>query len=488
MAEAYKYSLYSYPVNQSFGIQSGMLSFMESSHNINSEKDAKAYIKRLKAIKIKFDQLTDNLILREEQNLYPPTFVIERVIDEMNNFVNLPMEQNILYSSFLDKISKLDEIQNKDELTEQVKNSITEYVIPAYQDLVEYFTTIKENSSTDDGVWKFPKGDEYYAYQVRSHTTLNITPKEVHEIGLIEVKRIQKEMKDIFFSLGYEDTTKNINFYMGKLTDNPDFSYEDTDEGRAKCIEDYNAIIEEINLKIDDYFTIKPKAKLEIKRVPVLNEETAPGGYYTMATMDGSRPGVFYVNLHDIKANLKYTMPTLAFHEGVPGHHFQIAIAQELQGVPTFRKLVPFSAYAEGWVMYSEQLAYEMGYYHDRPYANLGRLQSELFRAVRLVVDSGIHYKKWTREEAIKYMSENTGMVESEVISEIERYIVSPGQACAYKIGMIKMLQLRDKAKKELKDKFEIKEFHDVILKNGAVPLDILDELVREYINYTKSI
>lgn len=488
MAEGYKYNLYSYPVNQSFGLQSGMLSFMENSHNIKSEKDAIAYIKRLEAIKTKFDQLIDNLKLREEQNLLPPTFVIERVIDEMNNYIELPMDQNILYSSFIEKINKVDEIENKDELSEQVKSSIEQYVIPSYQSLIDYFAGIKAKSTTDDGVWKFPNGNEYYAYLVRSHTTLNITPKQVHEIGLSEVQRIQTEMKTIFHSLGYTDTTNNINFYMNELSNNPDFAYEDSDEGRKKCIEDYNKIIDEINLKIDDYFNVKPKADLEIKRVPVLNEATAPGGYYSMAAMDGSRPGVFYVNLYNIKANLKYTMPTLAFHEGVPGHHFQIAIAQELQGVPTFRKLVPFTAYAEGWAMYSEQLAYEMGYYENRPYANLGRLQSELFRAVRLVVDSGIHYKKWTRDEAIQYMLENTGMAESEVVSEIERYIVTPGQACAYKIGMIKMLELRDKAKAELKDQFNLKEFHDVVLKNGAVPLDILDELVTEYINSKKSV
>ena len=488
MINSNQYYLHNYPVNQSFGIQSGMLSFMESSHNINSEKDALAYIKRLEAFKTKYDQLLEGLKAREELNIIPPKFVIERVLTEMTNFVNSTMEENILYASFNSKISKLDDIENKEVLLENVKTAIHTSVFPAYQTLIDYFTKLEPKATNDDGVWKLPNGDEYYAYQVRSHTTLNITPEEIHNIGLKEVARIHKEMKQVLFNIGYTDTTKTIGFYMNELSNNPEFIYEDSDEGREECLADYNKMIDEINLKIDDYFNVKPQADLEIKRVPIFNEATSPGGYYSMAPMDGSRPGIFYVNLHDIRGNLKYAMATLAFHEGVPGHHFQISIASELTGVPTFRKLVPFTAYAEGWAMYSEQLAYEMGYYTDKPYANLGRLQSELFRAVRLVVDSGIHYKRWTRQEAIDYMSTNTGMVESEVVSEIERYIVTPGQACAYKTGMIKMLQLREKAMIELKDKFDIKEFHDVVLKNGAVPLDILDELVSDYINSKKSI
>ena len=465
-----------------------MLSFMESSHNIKSEKDALAYIKRLEAFETKFGQLLEGLKPREELNVIPPKFVIEKVILEMTNFVNSPLSENILFTSFEKKISEVEDLENKQELLEKVELAIKEFVAPAYQSLIDYFAELEEKATTDDGVWKFPDGEEFYAYQVRSHTTLDITPKEVHELGLKEVSRIQSEMRKLLYSLGYSDTTQNINVYMNELSMKPEFVYEDSDEGREQCLADFNKIIEEINLDIDNYFNIKPKASLEIKRVPEFNEATAPGGYYSMAPMDGSRPGIFYVNLYDIKANLRYTMPTLAFHEGVPGHHFQISIASELEGVPTFRKLVPFTAYAEGWAMYSEQLAYEMGYYKDKPYANLGRLQSELFRAVRLVVDSGIHYKKWTREAAIQYMLENTGMANSEVVSEIERYIVTPGQACAYKVGMIKVLQLREKAKVELKDKFDLKEFHDVVLKNGAVPLDILDELISEYIITKKTV
>lgn len=488
MVESNKYYLHNYPVNQSFGIQAGMLSFMESSHNIKSKKDALAYIKRLEAFETKFSQLLEGLKTREELNIIPPKFVIEKIILEMTNFVNSPLNENILFTSFEKKINEVEDIENKQELLGKVELAMNEFVAPAYQGLIDYFAELEEKATMDDGVWKLPDGEEFYACQVRSHTTLDITPKEVHELGLKEVSRIQSEMKKLLYSLGYLDTTKSINVYMNELSMNPEFIYEDSDNGREQCLADFNKIIEEINLEVDDYFNVKPKAGLEIKRVPEFNEATAPGGYYSMAPMDGSRPGIFYVNLYDIKANLKYTMPTLAFHEGVPGHHFQISIASELKGVPTFRKIVPFTAYAEGWAMYSEQLAYEMGYYKDKPYANLGRLQSELFRAVRLVVDSGIHYKKWTREEAIQYMLENTGMATSEVVSEIERYIVTPGQACAYKVGMIKVLQLREKAKAELKAKFDLKEFHDVVLKNGAVPLDILDELVSEYINTKRAV
>lgn len=247
-------------------------------------------------------------------------------------------------------------------------------------------------------------------------------------------------------------------------------------------IEEYNRILAEINANLDEAFDIRPKAGLEVKRVPEFKEEGSPGAYYNQPAMDGSRGGVFYANLRNVHESVKFGMKTLAYHEGIPGHHFQIAIQSELEGVPVFRTLGIFTAYVEGWALYSEQLAWELGFYENDPFGNLGRLQAEMFRAVRLVVDTGIHYKKWTREEAIDYMVANTGMTTTEVTTEIERYIVMPGQACAYKIGMLKILELREKAKLALGENFHLREFHNVVLKNGAVPLDILEELVDEYI------
>lgn len=245
------------------------------------------------------------------------------------------------------------------------------------------------------------------------------------------------------------------------------------------------AILDEINNGLDNAFDIRPKASMEVKRVPEFKQEGAAGAYYEQPPMDGSRGGVFYANLRDVTETVKFGMKTLAYHEGVPGHHFQIAIQGELENVPIFRKFPLFTAYTEGWALYAEQLAWELGFYENDPFGNLGRLQAEMFRAVRLVVDTGIHYKKWTREEAIEYMITNTGMTTGEVVTEIERYIVMPAQACAYKIGMMKILELREKAKSKLGNQFELKEFHNVVLKNGAVPLDVLEEIIESYVSET---
>jgi uncharacterized protein (DUF885 family) len=281
---------------------------------------------------------------------------------------------------------------------------------------------------------------------------------------------------------GYDVEGKTLGEIIQALNKEERFLFPNDDDGRAMVIEEYNRILAEINANLDDAFDIRPKAGLEVKRVPEFKEEGSPGAYYNQPAMDGSRGGVFYANLRNVHESVKFGMKTLAYHEGIPGHHFQIAIQSELEGVPVFRTLGIFTAYVEGWALYSEQLAWELGFYENDPFGNLGRLQAEMFRAVRLVVDTGIHYKKWTREEAIDYMVANTGMTTTEVTTEIERYIVMPGQACAYKIGMLKILELREKAKLALGENFDLREFHNVVLKNGAVPLDILEELVDEYI------
>jgi uncharacterized protein (DUF885 family) len=314
-----------------------------------------------------------------------------------------------------------------------------------------------------------------------------MTPEEVHQVGLAEVARIKKEMWDILLSEGYMDTTRTLGEVIQTLNKEDRFLFPDSDEGRKMIIEEYNRILDEISVGLDDAFDLRPKAGLEVRRVPEFKEEGSAGAYYNRPTMDGSRGGIFYANLRNVHETVKFGMKTLAYHEGIPGHHFQLAIQSELEGVPVFRTIGLFTAYTEGWALYSERLAWELGFYDNDPFGNLGRLQAEMFRAVRLVVDTGIHFKKWTREEAIAYMVANTGMTTSEVVTEIERYIVMPGQACAYKIGMLKILELRDKAKTELGDDFDLKEFHNVVLVNGAVPLDILEDLVNDYIEGSKS-
>ncbi|WP_257173284.1 DUF885 family protein [Colwellia sp. M166] len=479
-SEQFRY--HNYPVNQLFGIQNGYPSFMEAQHQVNSVADAENYLSRLEKVKHKFNQELEGIRLREEKGIIPPAFVIERVLEEMNNFVDKPIEENILYSSLAKKMSDSENISadEQQQLLAKAKNNIKTFVHPAYQSLITYFSNLQAKATNDDGFWRLPDGDKAYASALQFFTTTNYTPQYIHDVGLKEVERIQNEILTILVEQGY-DTSQGFSAAIESLAAQDSFYYPDSDEGRAQILKDYQVILDEIDTGLDAVFRIRPKAGMEVTRIPEFKEKTAPGAYYQQPAIDGSRPGRFFANLYDIKATPKYSMRTLAYHEGIPGHHFQIAVAMELEGLPLFRMFSPFTAYVEGWALYSEYLAWEMGF-QDDSFDNIGRLQAELFRAVRLVVDTGIHYKKWPRQQAIDYMKSNTGMAQSDVISEIERYIVMPGQATSYKVGMMKILALREKAKTALGNKFDLRDFHDVVLKNGAVPLDILERFVDRYI------
>lgn len=493
-----KYMYHGYPVNQMFGVQNGLPSMMESSHKLRNKSDVEAYISRLSKFDTKFEQVLEGLKIREEKGIIPPKYIIDKVLNEMKGFTGQkkstkidievplkdPVKENILFSNFNTKIDKIEDLseQEKEDYKLAVEKEVKTTVFGAYNSLISYFEKLKSKATNEAGVWKFPDGQNYYQYQLSQNTTTNYTPQKVHEIGLSEVARIKKEMWEILESQNYADTSKTIGQIVQALNKEDRFLFQNNDEGRTEVLARYNEILDEITLGLDDAFDVRPKAAMEVKRVPEFKEEGSAGAYYSRPAMDGSRGGIFYANLRDVSETVKFGMKTLAYHEGIPGHHFQIAIQSELESTPIFRTFGMFTAYIEGWALYSERLAWELGFYKNDPFGNLGRLQAEMFRAVRLVVDTGIHHKKWTREEAITYMIENTGMTTGEVETEIERYIVMPGQACAYKIGMMKILELREKAKTQLGDKFELKEFHNVVLKNGAVPLDILEELIDEYI------
>ena len=480
-AEPFKY--HNYPVNQLFGVQNGFPTFMESQHQVNELEDAEYYVSRLKELPRKFNQVLDGLKIRTQKGIVPPKFVIARVTAEMEGFTNTPIEENILYVSLKEKIASVNTIDTEQErqILSSAKLAIENEVYPAYRELTRYFNGLADQADTADGFWKLPDGDKAYRLALKFFTTTDYTPDYIHKVGLKEVERIQAEIIEILTSEGF-DTQGGFESSIALLAAQERFYYPETEEGRQQILKDYQTIINEIDAGMDQAFRIKAKAGVEVKRIPLFKEKTSPGAYYNGPAMDGSRPGIFYANLYDIKATPKYSMRTLAYHEAIPGHHFQISVAQELEGMPLFRKFAPFTAYVEGWALYAERVAWELGF-QENPYDNIGRLQAELFRAVRLVVDTGIHAKRWTREEAIKYMIANTGMAESDVIAEIERYIVMPGQACAYKVGMMKILELRTKAKEALGDKFDLRDFHDVILKNGALPLDILEVYVDKYIS-----
>jgi uncharacterized protein (DUF885 family) len=332
-----------------------------------------------------------------------------------------------------------------------------------------------------------PDGDDFYALRLRTYTTTDYSAAEIHEIGLQEVERIGNRMKEIFIELGYE-VNKPIGEMMSDLNENPEFLYEDTLDRKEIVIKDYNQMVKEAEQDVKPYFFNFPESPVEVRAVPEYSEKTAAGGYYQSPSLDGSRPGVFYANLYDIKQTPKFGMRTLTFHEAVPGHHFQIALNLENDELTLYRRLgYRTSAYTEGWALYAEQLGVEVGMTKNL-YDELGVLQSEMFRANRLVVDTGLHYKKWTREKAMDYMKKVTGMSDTEVRVEIERYIVWPGQATSYKMGMIKILDLRDKAMKELGAKFDLRKFHSIVLDQGIVPLFILDDLIDEWINEEKTL
>jgi uncharacterized protein (DUF885 family) len=476
-----KFRYHNYPVNQLFGVQNGFPSFMESTHQINDVGDAEDYITRLSLIDTKFDQVLEGLRHREDLGILPPQFVVTKVLEEMRGFIATPIEENILIDAMVKKMeeAKLD-IKDQQHLAKAAVSEVKTTVYPAYQKLIDYFVKLDDKVDDNYGVWNLPDGDEYYRLALKFFTTTDYTPEYIHNFGLQEVDRIQAEILNILAAQG-RDVSAGFEVSISDMAADPRFYYSDSDESREQILDDYKTILAEITKKLPTEFYDIPKAKLDVQRIPLFKEKTSPGAYYNRGAMDGSRPGIFYANLYDLKATPKYSMKTLAYHEGIPGHHYQLSIQQELKDIPFFRKMVPFIAYSEGWALYAERVAYEMGMEPD-PYDNIGRLQAELFRGVRLVVDTGIHAQRWSREKAIDYMVRNTGMAESDVIAEIERYFVMPGQATAYKVGMTKILELREKAQKQLGKKYDVRDFHGAVLNNGSVPLDILEELVNQYI------
>jgi uncharacterized protein (DUF885 family) len=479
--EGNRFLYYNYPVNQLSGIQSGLPDFMINTHYLGKPEDARDYVTRVGRFGTAFDQVLEGLRHREELGIVPPLFVVRHVLEEMRNFISpLPAEQ-LLYTHLAEKTKELEgfDAASRDELLAELEKVIDEVVYPAYRRMITFFEQQEAIATTDDGVWKFPDGEAFYAHQLRHYTTTDMTADEIHELGLAEVDRLQAEMKAILKAEGYN--AGDLAATMNALNADERFLYPDSDAGRAQIIEDYKRIIAEIDAGLAPMFDVRPRAAVDVERVPEFKQETSPGAYYEAAPFDGSKPGVFFVNLRNVREIPKFGMRTLAYHEAIPGHHFQIGIAQELQGVPFFRRIVPFTAFVEGWALYAEKVAAESGF-EDDPYDRLGYLTGQLFRAARLVVDTGIHAKRWTREEALTYMLETTGMPETDVVAEIERYIVDPGQACAYKVGQLKILELRQRAMTALGEDFDVRGFHNVLLTNGAVPLAILERLVDNWI------
>lgn len=480
----YKYRLYNYPVNQMHGAQSEKPAFMINMHLIDDVKDAEAYILRLHGFDAFFTQLVENLKEREENGIVPPKFVFDKVIQDSQNILSgKPFDKsnksNSLLEDFTFKVEKLS-ISNEEKsvLIRKASDALLTSVKPAYDKLISFTTDQKNRATNEDGAWKFPEGKAFFNNALKRTTTTDLTADEIHEIGLSEVTRIHNEMRKIMKQVGFEGDLKA---FFDFLKTDKQFYYSADKKGKEAYLKQAVHIIDSMKTRLDELFITKPKADIKVKAVEAFREKSAGKAFYQIPAVDGSRPGIYYANLYDMEAMPTYQMEALAYHEGIPGHHMQLAIQQELEEVPMFRKFIDYTAYTEGWGLYSEFIPKEIGFYTD-PYSDFGRLATELWRACRLVVDTGIHTKKWTREEGIKYYNDNTPNAESDVIKMVERHIVMPSQATAYKIGMLKILELRKKAKVALGDKFDIRDFHEVVISHGAIPLNVLEDFVNEYI------
>ena len=484
--ERFKY--HSYPFNQISGNHLNLVEFMTDTHPLKSRTDAENYIERVQM----FDEVLEaNLLWLEEQkrqNIYAPKFVFDHVIKQLNELINYDDSENPLMVIFKDKVNKLNlKTEETDKLIKELSKVISEDVKPGFQLILSFMESNYEMANKYHGVWSLPDGDDYYALRLRSYTTTDYSAEEIHQLGLQEVDRIGRRMKEIFLELGYK-VDKPVGEMMNDLNEDPNFLYEDTEDRKKIVIDDYNQMVKEAEEDVRPYFYKFPSSPVEVRPVPEYSEKTAAGGYYQSPSLDGSRPGVFYANLYDIKQTPKYGMRTLTFHEAVPGHHFQLALNIENEELTLYRRLgYSTSAHTEGWALYAEQLGVEVGMTKNL-YDELGVLQSEMFRANRLVVDTGIHHKKWTREKAMDYMKKTTGMSDTEVRVEIERYIVWPAQATSYKMGMIKILELRERAKSALGEKFDLRDFHSIVLDHGIVPLFVLEDLIDQWIEESLSV
>mgnify|MGYP000223993348 FL=1 len=479
----FKWRHYNYPVNQMFGVHSMIPAFLINQHQIADVSDAKAYISRLNGVPAVIDQLITDLEVRADEGIIAPKFVFPHVIDSSKNILRgAPFndgEDSTLLADFKRKVNALEIADSeKSALISDAEKALKAALKPSYTKLINFLAQLEKRADDRDGAWKFPDGEAFYNNSLARTTTTDLTAKEIHSIGLAEVARIHDEMRAIKDKVGFKGDLKA---FMQFMKTDKQFYYPNTAEGKQRYLDEATALIDNMKSRLDELFIVKPKADLKVKAVEAFREKAAGKAFYQQPAPDGSRPGIYYANLYDMEAMPTYQMEALAYHEGIPGHHMQIAIAQELEGVPKFRKFGGYTAYVEGWGLYSELVPKEMGLYED-PYSDFGRLSMELWRACRLVVDTGIHAMKWTRQQGIDYYVNNTPNATSDGVKMVERHIVMPSQATAYKVGMLKILELREAAKEKLGDKFDIREFHDVVLKNGAVPLNVLEKFVDQWV------
>ncbi len=468
-----------YVLSQLTGSYQSMPDFLDTQHSIETKTDADAYLARMEGFARLMDQET--MIAKRDMadGVIPPDFIIDKALIQMRAFADTPTADAPLVKSV---VRRTKEHNIPGDWAGEASKIYENSVLPALKRQIALMEWARSKATHDAGVWRLKDGGDYYAVSLKNYTTSTISPDEIHQLGLDLVKSISAEADKLFKTIGM--TKGTVGERMAELGKD---IYPNTDAAKEQLIADLNTKAEWIEKQLPAYFGALPKAQLEIRRVPKAIEAGAPGGYYNGPSLDGKRPGIYWINLRDTKEQAKFTLTTLTVHEGVPGHHLQGSISNEAQGLPLIRKINWFSGYGEGWALYAEQLAVEMGIYKADPRGHLGMLHDALFRAVRLVVDSGMHHKKWSREQAIKYMAETMGDEESGATTEIERYVVWPGQACSYMIGKITWLRARARAQKALGKSFDIRKFHDAGLLAGATPLTVLDSVIDNYIAATKA-
>jgi uncharacterized protein (DUF885 family) len=473
-----------YRVNQISGITVSLPEFLTDAHAIVDRRSADRYLSRLTEFGRVLREVKDRVVDDREHGVIPPDFVIEKSLAGMHQFIAEGAADNVLVTDFASRLSAVGEIDVEEQalLVADARARVEGQVIPGYAGMIALFEELATQTNHDAGIWRIPNGDAIYRHRLRSSTTTDYTPEQVHEIGLSEVVRIEGEMHAILDAQQIPDG--DIATRVRVVMEDPTQQFDNTDEGREEMIAYLESFDEKVMARVAEFFITIPPQPLEIVRVPVHAQDSSAGGYYSSPALDGSRPGRFYINQKSTADNPRWTLPTLMIHEGSPGHHFQLSASQLIEDVPLLRKLSPFNAFTEGWALYSERIAKtDMGLYDDDPLGDLGRLQAEMFRAVRLVVDTGIHAKRWSREEAIEYMLAKTGMTEDEVTREIERYSVWPGQATGYKTGQLAILELRETAEQALGESFDIRQFHELLLMNGAMPLALLKDQVTAWVD-----
>ena len=484
LVRGHTFMYHTYPLHHFLGsYHDELIRFFTEFHTIADNQDAEDYITRLSQVGTQVDQVLEGLKIRETKGIIPPTCIIEITKRVITKYLHGESEDTetidgsliSVYTVFEENLKKINvTAQEKGEFLERARKEIESTFIPAFLQLLDYIEHLRSLATDEAGVWKFPRGDEYYQYVLRKETSTDLTPEEIHNMGLKEVIRIQKEMHHIFDELQYPQNA-GLTELMERAVKEGGTYDTSTQPGKDQVVKAYEDILREADERLKAVIALQPRAQL---RVVGETQFGGGGGYYISGSLDGSRPGVFHTGVGGSFV-YKCMMPSIAYHEGIPGHHFQASVARELD-LPLFRNVVFFNGYSEGWALYAERVAWELGLYKDDPYGNLARLQLELLRAVRLVVDTGIHAMKWTRERAAHYMTEVLGS--KAAAHEVDRFIVWPGQATGYMVGMLKILELREKAIRELGDLFDIKEFHGIVLGNGRVPLTILEKMVNEYI------